>query len=106
MVQDVMPYEEAKIRLLNATHSCIAWAGTLRGYTYIQEGTHDPEIRQMAYDYVTDDVIPCLNNPNKSSPVDLPKYRDVVLDRFGNPNVKDTNERVAMDGFSIPALFS
>ncbi|WP_020395722.1 D-arabinitol 4-dehydrogenase [Thiolinea disciformis] len=105
MVPDVMPYEEAKIRLLNATHSCIAWAGTLRGYTYIHEGTHDPDIRQMAYDYVTNDTIPCLNKPDQPSPVDLPRYRDVVLDRFGNPNVKDTNQRVAMDGFSkIPGF--
>ncbi|MGB4060708.1 MAG: mannitol dehydrogenase family protein, partial [Burkholderiaceae bacterium] len=35
MVASVQPYEEAKIRLLNATHSCIAWAGTLLGYQYI-----------------------------------------------------------------------
>ena len=42
MVKSVQPYEEAKIRLLNATHSCIAWAGTLVGYLYIHEGTHHP----------------------------------------------------------------
>ena len=41
MVASVDPYEEAKIRLLNATHSCIAWAGTLAGFLYIHEGTHD-----------------------------------------------------------------
>jgi len=41
MVQSVDAFEEAKIRLLNATHSCIAWAGTLVGYQYIHEGTHD-----------------------------------------------------------------
>ena len=35
------PYEEAKIRILNASHSCIAWAGTLVGLQYIHEGTHD-----------------------------------------------------------------
>ena len=62
MVASVAPYEEAKIRLLNATHSCIAWAGTLVGYLYIHEGTHDPAIRRMAHDYVTDDVIPCLHS--------------------------------------------
>lgn len=105
MVQDVMPYEEAKIRLLNATHSCIAWAGTLRGYRYIHEGTHDPEIRQVAFDYVTEDVIPCLDTPEHPCPLDLPRYRDVVLDRFGNPNIQDTNQRVAMDGYSkIPGF--
>lgn len=103
MVPSVAPYEEAKIRLLNATHSCIAWAGTLAGYLYIHEGTHDAEIRQLAYDYVTDDTIPCL----LPSPIDLPRYRDVVLDRFGNPAIRDTNQRVAMDGFSkIPGFIA
>ncbi|URI08459.1 mannitol dehydrogenase family protein [Aquincola tertiaricarbonis] len=96
MVQSVDAHEEAKIRLLNATHSCIAWAGTLAGLQYIHEGTHDAAIRRMAYDYVTDDTIPVLS----PSPLDLAAYRDVVLDRFGNPAIADTNQRVAMDGFS------
>ena len=103
MVDSVDAYEEAKIRLLNATHSCIAWAGTLAGYTYIHEGTQDPSIRKMAYDYVTDDTIPVLS----PSPIDLVAYRDVVLDRFGNPAIADTNQRVAMDGFSkIPGFIA
>ena len=105
MVASVDAYEEAKIRLLNATHSCIAWAGTLVGYSYIHEGTHDPVIRRMAYDYVTDDTIPVLDTPDKPSPLDLRKYRDVVLDRFGNPAICDTNQRVAMDGYTKIASF-
>ena len=107
MVQSVAPFEEAKIRLLNATHSCIAWAGTLVGYQYIHEGTHDARIRKLAYDYVTDDVIPCLHKADQPSPVDLPAYRDVVLARFGNAAIRDTNQRVAMDGFSkIPGFIA
>jgi D-arabinitol 4-dehydrogenase len=107
MVDSVDAYEEAKIRLLNATHSCIAWAGTLVGYTYIHEGTHDTVIRRMAYDYVTDDVIPVLDTPENPCPLNLPQYRDVVLDRFGNPAICDTNQRVAMDGFSkVPGFIA
>jgi D-arabinitol 4-dehydrogenase len=103
MVDSVVAFEEAKIRLLNATHSCIAWAGTLKGYRYIHEGTHDPVIRKFAFDYVTDDVIPVL----LPCPIDLQAYRDVVLDRFGNPAIEDTNQRVAMDGFSkIPGFIA
>lgn len=103
MVDSVQAYEEAKIRLLNATHSCIAWAGTLVGYTYIHEGTLDPVIRQLAYDYVTDDTIPVL----LPCPINLETYRDVVLDRFGNPAIADTNQRVAMDAFAkIPAMIA
>lgn len=107
MVDSVDAYEEAKIRLLNATHSCIAWAGTLVGYRYIHEGTQDPAIRRLAYDYVTDDTIPVLDTPEHPCPIDLPQYRDVVLDRFGNPAIQDTNQRVAMDGFSkIPGFIA
>lgn len=107
LVDSVSPYEEAKIRILNASHSGIAWAGTLAGLQYIHEGTHTAAIRRMAYDYVTDDVIPCLDRPGQPSPVDLPAYRDVVLDRFGNPAIRDTNQRVAMDGFSkIPGFIA
>jgi D-arabinitol 4-dehydrogenase len=103
MVNSVAAYEEAKIRLLNATHSCIAWAGTLAGYSYIHEGALDPAIRQFAYDYVTNDVIAVLS----PSPIDLESYRDVVLERFGNAALKDTNQRVAMDGFSkIPGFIA
>jgi D-arabinitol 4-dehydrogenase len=101
MVTSVLPFEEAKIRILNSSHSCIAWAGTLLGLHYIDEGTRHPTIRQMAHDYVTHDVIPCLS----PSPLDLGAYRDVVLDRFSNAALKDTNQRVAMDGFSkIPGF--
>ncbi|WP_439114939.1 D-arabinitol 4-dehydrogenase [Hydrogenophaga sp.] len=107
MVDSVDAFEEAKIRLLNATHSCIAWAGTLVGYHYIHEGTQHAVIRRFAYDYVTDDVIPVLHTPEKPCPINLPQYRDVVLDRFSNPALADTNQRVAMDGFSkIPGFIA
>jgi D-arabinitol 4-dehydrogenase len=103
MVDSVQPFEEAKIRLLNATHSGIAWAGTLAGHQYIHEGLQNPAIHQMAHDYVTNDAIPVLS----PSPIDLTAYRDVVLDRFGNPAIQDTNQRVAMDGFSkIPGFIA
>lgn len=103
MVESVLPYEEAKIRILNASHSCIAWAGTLLGQSYIHESTGTPAICQMAYNYVTQDVIPSLT----PSPLDLAAYRDVVLERFSNPYILDTNQRVAADGFSkIPGFIT
>ena len=107
MVASVQPYEEAKIRILNGTHSCIAWAGTLVGCQFIHEGLRVPAIRRMALDYVTDDVIPCLHTPQHPSPIDLAAYRDTVLARFGNEAIRDTNQRVAMDGFSkIPGFIA
>ncbi len=103
MVESVVPYEEAKIRILNASHSCIAWAGTLVGQSYIHESTATDPIRQLAWNYVTHDVIPSLS----PSPLNLAQYRDVVLERFSNPYICDTNQRVAADGFSkIPGFIT
>ncbi|WP_230880436.1 D-arabinitol 4-dehydrogenase [Commensalibacter melissae] len=103
MVKSVDPWEEAKIRILNSSHSCVAWAGTLAGLSFIHEDVANAEIRKMAWNYVTEDVIPCLT----PSPLDLARYRDVVLDRFSNPYIKDTNQRVAADSFSkIPGFIT
>ncbi len=103
MVASVIPYEEAKIRILNASHSCIAWAGTLMGKKFIHESTLTEAIYAVADRYVTQDVIPSLGDNG----IDLPKYRDVVLKRFTNPYIEDTNQRVAADGFSkIPAMIA
>ncbi|EMT6577849.1 D-arabinitol 4-dehydrogenase [Providencia rettgeri] len=103
MVESVLPWEEAKIRILNASHSCIAWAGTLIGLNFIDESTRQPAIKQMAWNYVTQDVIPSLS----PSPLDLEQYRDVVLARFSNPYIQDTNQRVAADGLSkIPGFIT
>jgi D-arabinitol 4-dehydrogenase len=107
LVASVDAYEEAKIRLLNATHSCIAWAGTLRGLLYIHEGTRNATIRQFAFDYVTNDVIPVLDTLEEPCPINLENYRDTVLERFCNVAIQDTNQRVAMDGFSkIPGFIA
>ncbi|MEY8712808.1 D-arabinitol 4-dehydrogenase [Mangrovibacter phragmitis] len=103
LVSSVIPYEEAKIRILNSSHSCIAWAGTLIGQQYIHESTQTDFIYAIANRYVTEDVIPCLGDNG----IDLASYRDVVLNRFTNPYIQDTNQRVAADGFSkIPAMIT
>ncbi len=105
IVPSVAPYEEAKIRVLNASHSAIAWAGAVLGRNFIHEAAVDRHLRGWVHEYV-DDVIECL----EPSPVDLRRYRDVTLDRFGNAALMDTLERVVQDshaklgGFVAPTL--
>lgn len=101
LVDDVAPYEEAKIRLLNATHSAVAWAGALRGHAWIHDAVADPAVRQLAHDYATLDAIPVL----RPSPLDLDAYLAQVLRRFGNPAIADTVQRVAVDSRAKLAMF-
>lgn len=102
LVASVEPYQEAISRLMKATHCCIAWAGTLRGHTYIHEGAHDPVVRQLVRNFTSEDVFPCLARPD--NPVDLDTYREQVLQRFCIVAMQDTNQRVAANAFTkIPA---
>ncbi len=102
-VDDVHPYEEAKIRILNASHSAIAWAGVLKGYDFIHEGARDPAVLSIVRAYITEAVIPCLS----PSPIDLAAYGATTLERFGNPDLHDTNARVAADSWSkIPGFIA
>ncbi|HUR89460.1 MAG TPA: mannitol dehydrogenase family protein [Ramlibacter sp.] len=101
MVADVVPYEEAKIRLLNAAHSCLAWGGTLADLSFVHEDATDDGVRRFAFDYATHDAIPAL----RPSPVDLERYRDSVLERFANAALRDTNERIFADSCTKLATF-
>ncbi len=107
-VDDVSAFEEAKIRILNASHSLIAWAGTLRGHAFIHEGARDPAVAAIARTFVEDAVIPCL----APSPIDLPSYAATTLSRFANAALGDTNARVAADswakltGFIAPTVLA
>jgi D-arabinitol 4-dehydrogenase len=105
-VDDVHPYEDAKIRILNASHSLVAWAGALKRYDYIDQAVADPAIASIARAYITKAVIPALT----PSPLDLKAYGRTTLERFGNPAIGDTVARVAGDscakipGFITPTL--
>lgn len=59
----------------------------------------------MVWDYVTHDVIACLTAAGRPAALDLSAYRDQVLQRLGNPGLRDTNQRVAADGFAKMAGF-
>lgn len=98
MVDSVVPYEDAKLRILNASHSCLAWAGVSKAHKLVFECARDSELYKYAYDYITDCVIPCLKAQN--SPIDLEQYRDTTLDRFRNDHLRDQLERIAQDSFS------
>lgn len=67
MVKDVTAYEDAKLRILNATHTLMALLGVIKGYNYVFECARDSEIAKFAFDYVTKSVIPCIKGNGLSS---------------------------------------
>jgi fructuronate reductase len=95
ITDDVAPYERAKLRMLNGTHSAVAYLGALRGLRLVDEAVTDPEIGALARSLLDDDVIPTLTPP---AGLDLHRYRDDILERFANPSTGYTTLQVAGDG--------
>ncbi|CTQ34623.1 Mannitol 2-dehydrogenase [Jannaschia rubra] len=94
-VDDVAPYETMKLRILNAGHAAIAYAGALRGHVYVHDAMADPLIEGWLRRLMTEEVIPVL----PAIPgVDFHAYLDTCIGRFANPRVGDTVARLCQDG--------
>ncbi|ADB31821.1 Mannitol dehydrogenase domain protein [Kribbella flavida DSM 17836] len=95
LTADVAPWEQAKLRMLNATHSMLAYLGALRGYETIAEAVRDEDLATAATELMRVDVVPTLTPPDG---LDLTAYGESVLERFANPALKHRTAQVAMDG--------
>ena len=102
----VHAHEEAKIRILNASHSCIAWAGALLGLRLHPRGGSRSGSAAMAFRYVTDDVIPCLEAGSIRRPSSWTSTGTSSSSASATRSCGDTNQRVATDSFSKMAASS
>jgi D-arabinitol 4-dehydrogenase len=100
-VKDVVPFEEAKIRILNAGHTCVTYQAALKDLTYFDEAMRDPELSQYFSDFILQDSIPAIGD----SVVDLPAYFNIIARRFSNANIGDTVERICTDGYAKFPIF-
>jgi fructuronate reductase len=92
---DVTPYELMKLRILNGSHSTLAYLGALRGHRTIADAVADDGLHEIATALIRDDMIPTLAQPDG---VDLVEYGDRVLARYANPGLRHTTVQIAMDG--------
>lgn len=94
MVDDVVPYELMKLRLLNASHQALCYLGYLSGYRYAHEVCQDPLFAEFLLAYMEREGSPTL--PPVPG-VDLDAYRRELIDRFANPEVRDTLARLCAE---------
>jgi len=91
MVEDVTPYELMKLRLLNASHQSLCYFAYLAGYRLVHDAAGDPLFAEFLRAYMDSEATPTL----KPVPgIDLPDYKRTLIERFANPGVKDTIERL------------
>ena len=91
IVADVEPYELMKLRLLNASHQALCYPGYLVGYRLVHDVTTDPLFARFLLDYMTFEAIPTLR---PVPGIDLRRYASQLIERFSNPEVRDTVARL------------
>jgi fructuronate reductase len=94
VVSDVIPWQAAKLRLLNAAHSALAYLGALAGFTYVHEAIGWPPMRA----YVRRLWAEAASTLTPTPGLDLGAYQDDLLKRFDNPHLSHRLTQIAMDG--------
>jgi fructuronate reductase len=95
LVSDVEPYETMKLRLLNGSHSTLAYLGYLAGYETIADTMRDADFERLIRGLMDEEVTPTLHLPPGA---DLSAYKSALITRFRNPALKHRTWQIAMDG--------
>jgi fructuronate reductase len=88
---DVHSYEEAKLRMLNGSHTAMALMGAVTGRPFIARCIGEPHIRRFVHRLMGREVAPHLSRS------DWADYRDALIARFGNPYLKHSVHQIATD---------
>ncbi|EOU9536612.1 mannitol dehydrogenase family protein [Cronobacter dublinensis] len=94
LVRDVVPFEEMKLRMLNGSHSFLAYLGYLAGYEHINDCMGDDHYRRAARLLMLNEQAPTLSVQG----VDLARYADLLIERYSNPALRHRTWQIAMDG--------
>jgi mannitol 2-dehydrogenase len=106
-VHDVEQFEKHKLRLLNASHSAMAYPGQLAGFKYVHEVLENPTYRKFVWQMMQEEVKPLLP---EIPGVDIDQYCNTLMERFSNPTIMDQIPRVALNAsgkipqFIIPSI--
>lgn len=94
-VTDVAPFEMMKLRMLNGSHSFLAYLGYLGGFATIADTMQHPAYRRAAQTLMMAEQAPTLSMPDD---IDLQRYADQLIERFSNPSLRHRTGQIAMDG--------
>jgi fructuronate reductase len=95
LVHDIEPFETMKLRLLNGSHSTLAYLGYLIGHETIAGAAADPSLAAFVRAQMLDEIAPSLVAPPG---VQLDAYAAQLMQRFRNPALPHRTKQVAMDG--------
>jgi fructuronate reductase len=94
-IERAEPWEHLKLRMVNGTHSCIAYLGVMAGWTTVDVAIGQPDLRRFIGALMREEIEPTL--PALPG-LDLAAYRASLLQRYANPALAHRTKQIAMDG--------
>jgi len=93
-VSDVAPYERMKLRMLNGTHSSMAYLGYLSGYEFIAEVIANGDFLRFVSNELNEEIAPTLGMGKAQTDA----YAGQLVERYSNTAMKHRTYQIAMDG--------
>lgn len=97
-VAQAEPFEQLKLRMVNGSHSAIAYLGVLAGWGTVDRAIAEPALRSFVEALMREEIEPGLAGRAGMQVVDLAAYRARLIERFANPALAHRTLQIAMDG--------
>jgi fructuronate reductase len=91
VVDDVLPFEEAKLRMLNASHTAMACIGAVAGLQVIEQCITQPAVLRYVTGLNRLEVSPHVRRPSWQA------YLDALVERWQNPALLHSVHQIATD---------
>ncbi|MEP1448960.1 MAG: mannitol dehydrogenase family protein [Paraglaciecola sp.] len=95
LTQDVEGFEKAKLRLLNCTHSSLAYLGSLMGIETVYDAMQNTQLITFIEKMIDEEILPSIDGPKE---LDAKQYSQDILQRYRNPAIRHLLSQIAWDG--------
>lgn len=96
LVDDIKPYKQRKVGVLNGGHTSLVPVALLAGVESVGEAMNDAQLRGFLEDALRQEIVPALPLPRES----LLPFVDDVLRRFANPYIHHKLASIALNSWS------
>lgn len=96
IVDDIKPYKERKVAILNGAHTALVPVAFQAGLDTVGEAMNDAEICAFVEKAIYEEIIPVLDLPRD----ELESFASAVTGRFRNPYIKHQLLSIALNGMT------
>lgn len=96
IVDDIKPYKERKVAILNGAHTALVPVAFLAGLDTVGESMNDAQISRFVEKTIAEEIVPVLDLPHD----ELMSFAQAVLSRFRNPFIQHQLLSIALNGMT------